>query len=40
MNDLQKQLTLHHVWQQDWSRRTFLKCSPAKSFVYGVGNQR
>jgi hypothetical protein len=27
MNDLQKQLALHHAWQQDWSRRTFLKRS-------------
>ena len=32
MNDLQKQLALHNAWQQDWSRRTFLK----KSFA-GLG---
>jgi hypothetical protein len=32
MNDLQKQLALHHAWQNDWSRRTFLK----RSFA-GIG---
>ncbi|MEY3393907.1 MAG: hypothetical protein RL346_143 [Verrucomicrobiota bacterium] len=32
MNDLRKQLALHHAWQNDWSRRTFLK----RSFA-GIG---
>jgi len=32
MNDLHQQLTLHNAWQNDWSRRTFLK----KSFA-GLG---
>lgn len=27
MKELQKQLALHHAWQNDWSRRTFLKRS-------------